>query len=110
MLQGVLEEGDEQLRELLCVLLDRGVQPQLADEVGRVRVLALCVLHHRKEGLEAGHLAPGLVEVGVQDGLVVHLLRVLSGVPLVQGLEQFLKRIHDIKLNCIIKVYLKPIV
>ena len=44
----VFQQGDEQLGELLGILLDTRVQPQLADEVGGVDELSTSVLHHCK--------------------------------------------------------------
>ena len=54
----------------LGILLYGGVEAQLADEVGGVHKFALGVLHHGEESLQAGHLAPGLVQLRV---LVAHL-------------------------------------
>jgi hypothetical protein len=49
----------------LGILLDGGVEPKLADEICWIHKLSLSVLHHGEESLQAGHLAPGLVQLRV---------------------------------------------
>jgi hypothetical protein len=49
----------------LGILLDGGVEPQLADEICWIHKLSLGVLHHGEESLQAGHLAAGLVQLRV---------------------------------------------
>ena len=85
--QAGLQQGHEELGELLRVLLHLRVQPELGDEVVGVDCAPVGELHHDEEELQAGHLSPGLV-VAHQERLVLALFRVQRGVPLVQCLAE----------------------